>query len=210
MASMQSERKHLRARDNPLATCHLESLSYRFESGSLADLMERLEARGNRGAIVGPQGAGKTVLIETIARSFQHRQWCTMMLQLREGERHLPSHFWLAPLSSKTVVLIDGCEQLSALEWQLTLWKSRRAGGFVVTSHAPGRLPEIIRCRPSLALMSELACELLGYDLPETVLKQAFEGAGGNIREAFLSLYDSMADNSPWPAQTERQLNPNF
>ena len=98
-------------------------------------------------------------------------------------------------MGERDVILFDGVEQLSRVRWEHFRWKTRRAGGLVVTVHSPGRLPTLIDCETSPVLLSRIAGEMLGTE-PGEQLTQAEElwvKCGGNVREALLEWYDRAA-----------------
>ena len=56
----------MHARDNPFSTARLQHIRYRFQAGSWDGFLEDLKQRRYRGAIVGPEGTGKTTLLEDL------------------------------------------------------------------------------------------------------------------------------------------------
>jgi hypothetical protein len=80
--------------------------------------------------------------------------------------------------------------------WHRFRRRSRAAGGLLITTHQPGRLPTLWQCRTSAALLAAIAAELLGVenemirDLAETL----FQKQRGNLRDALRKWYDLLAE----------------
>jgi hypothetical protein len=130
--------------------------------------LERLQAAGMRGAIVGPQGSGKTTMLATLGRRLEMAGWYCLALRLDTTAPRLDAMALrsVAAADERVVVLLDGAEQLGHLAW-LSLQRScRRAAGLVITTHRPGRLPTLYRSTTSPALLAELVTELLPAPWP--------------------------------------------
>jgi hypothetical protein len=186
------------ARDNPFATHRLDALRYRPQGESWGDMLGRLEAMGWRGAVVGPEGSGKTALLHDLAPRLKALGLHVESLRLGFGQRTLPVDL-LRRLSSlldgEAALLLDGAEQLGPLGWRAVARSARRAGSLVITLHRPGRLPTWVRCDPGEDLLLELASELAGERIEglELAARKAFAAHGGNVRASLLELYDACA-----------------
>ncbi len=185
----------LRPADNPFASHRIDRLRFRPQGKAWPELLERVADLGWRAAIVGAEGAGKSALLGELAT---HAPAPATLVVLDRDTRHpiaavrarLPR-----PASRDRVLLLDGAELLRPLEWW---WLRHAAGhlrGLVVTAHRPGRLPTLITCRTSPALLKELVAELAPERLAwlEPLLEDLFERHGGNVRECLLELYDVCA-----------------
>ena len=184
-----------RPADNPFASHRVEGLAFRFNGPGPEALCRRLDDLGGRAAIVGPEGTGKTTLLEELAPSLSgntiwvrlgascHRPWRTARTQL-------PS-----PVAEKHTVLIDGAEQLGPLGWRRFLFATRSAGRLVATLHRPGLLPTLIECRPGCDLLRDLVKELAPGEAPQLAsgLDDLFRRHDGNIRLCLRDLYDLFA-----------------
>lgn len=179
------------ARENPFRSDRIESLRYEMPVAEWDDLFARFQAHGRRGALVGPEGVGKTTLLEDLAphlhrmglrpqfiRLNRHRaDWKTLRNGLSGGA------------TETDAVLLDGAEQLSGLQWLFFKWQTRQAGAVIVTSHVTGFLPTLRVCPPCEKLFGDFAFRLSGYACAGIDPVAVFRAHRGNMREAFRTLY---------------------
>ena len=142
----------IRARDNPFATDRVLAVRYQPIGWTWDELMARLSRLRYRCAIVGPEGFGKTTLLEDLEPLLVARGFAVRWLRFNREQRTIPVNF-AASISSGDIVLFDGCEQIGALAWRRFLFRTRRAGGVIVTTHTPGRLPTLVECATSPELL---------------------------------------------------------
>lgn len=189
-----------RARDNPFAVEHVLRLRYRFRDGDWPSFLNRLHSRNYRGAIVGPKGSGKTTLLEDLAEQLDTLGLRVHQVILNEQDRAYPVTFVQTvrlSLSEQDVILFDGCEQLSRPAWWRFRWETRRAGGLVVTTHRPGRLPTLLECQTTPDLLRDLVRSLHEpTTLATETFERLFEKHRGNLRDAIRELYDIAACES--------------
>lgn len=198
----------LRARDNPFATHRLEALAYRLPGGTTWEgLLDRFEGLGRRAALVGPEGRGKTTLLEQLGVRLEGRGLRLRRVTLRRGERRPPREVerrLLEGAGPGDLLLVDGAQELGWWPWRRLERAARRAGGLLVTRHRPGRLPTLLRCETSPELLEDLVAELLGGrhrlpgDLPSE-LDRMYQRHGGDLRAALQELYDRWAGLAPSP-----------
>ena len=186
----------IRARDNPFATEHVLRLRYRFaDAEGWRSLLQRLQAMNYRASITGPHGSGKTTLLEDLGVRLQEIGFRVQTLFLNEQNRSYPAEFIRLNCGQATrqdILLFDGCEQLGPLNWRRFLWQARRAGGLIVTTHRPGRLPVLWECQTTPDLLGSLVRDLVGSTAPTQLeLDDLYRLNKGNLREAFRQLYDS-------------------
>jgi hypothetical protein len=108
------------------------------------------------------------------------------------GGSPLP-HRGRSSVGPRDVFLVDGADALSWLDWLRFKRFARRAGGLVVTTHAPGRLPTLVECATSPGLLREIVEALLGPAEAASWRDRAEEIYArhrGNLREALRELYD--------------------
>jgi hypothetical protein len=170
----------MQARDNPFRSERIETLRYRFEGDSWEGLLARLAALGYRAAIVGPHGSGKTTLLEELEARLKAAGFNT--------RRTLPRR-----PDPGDILLLDSAGLLSPHKWFRIRRRATRAHGLVITDHRSGRLPTLIRCGTSPALLRELVSELgpVPHDLDALHAKHC-----GDVRRVLRELYDRCAGDS--------------
>ena len=191
----------MRARDNPFRTEQVERLSYQLQATTWPQLWARLEALRFRAAIVGAHGTGKTTLLEELGSRLRERGWLTLFIRRDAEHRTFSPGFVRALVSdvtSQTIILFDGAEQLRPLAWWRFQRCSWQAGGLIVTTHRPGRLPTLIECRTSAGLLADLARQLTDQadDGVRVTAESLFRRHRGNLREALREWYDRWATAS--------------
>lgn len=188
----------MRARDNPFAMDRVQTIRYRPQGGTLADLLERLEELNYRAALVGPDGSGKTTLLEDLDRALAGQGIRTRMVFVNDTTP-LPDpacRRLLSELTRDELLLLDGADLVSRSCWSLLKRHTiTHAYGLVVTSHRPGLLPTLLECRTSPALLRDIARELQSPDspIPTERLDILFRRHQGNIRACLRELYDLCA-----------------
>lgn len=185
----------MKARDNPYRVERLHELRFRFAEEDLPTLLERFQDRHHRGAIVGPHGSGKTTLVAELATALRASGWDVVEQRLNEANRseHRQRISELCrEITPEQILILDGAEQLGPLRWRRFRRESRRFGGLLITVHAPGRLPTIYECRPTVELLRRLTVELAGPAAPvDSDLLTLYQRHHGNLRDCLRELYDT-------------------
>jgi hypothetical protein len=195
-----------RARDNPFRTDRVLQIRYWFEQrGDWDQLLQRLSELGWRGAIVGPEGSGKTTLQEDLADRLAAAGRPIAWLRINRENRSTAGPRLkqvLASSDSRTLVFVDGAEQLGPLLWRRLERRSRQCGGLVITTHQPGRLPTLFECRTTPLTLRRIVGQLLPPDTSPTgeSLERLFARSDGNLRLCLRALYDDWAGG--WPCQS--------
>jgi hypothetical protein len=175
------------ARENPFASWRVERIRFRPQGMGWDAIMARLEALKHRAAIVGPDGSGKTTMLEDLAGRLADRFRVRLVVRDNEHEISPPPTSFV----SGEVVLLDGADRLSWPRWRMLRWQSRRAAGLIVTSHRDGLLPALIETGTSVRLLRELVGELT--DQTPDDLERLFRRHDGNVRDVLRALYDRWA-----------------
>ncbi len=203
---------------NPFASCRVRpgAIPFQFPSHvDAASLVARLQQQKWLGAIVGPHGSGKSTLLAALQPEIERAGRRAVRINLHNGQRQLSPH--VLPLStlhsplSTHVLIIDGYEQLSYWSRLQLNWLCRRENcGLLVTSHAPTRLPTLLRTAVNLDLAERIVGHLLvaspalpahnelddpndsnRYKLVDRDdVHTAFTVHHGNLREMLFDLYD--------------------
>ncbi|MFO1096649.1 MAG: hypothetical protein U0992_25565, partial [Planctomycetaceae bacterium] len=165
-------------------------------------LLRRIVDLDFRAAICGPQGSGKTTLLETLARTMANSARRPRLLQLRRETRSSARRLCRDFLDSSEpddLLLLDGAEQLGPLAWRHFQYAARRCRGLIITAHTPGRLPTLINCSTTPALLESIVAELIphDYDRWKGELPALFARHRGNIRDCLRELYDHYCEDQP-------------
>jgi hypothetical protein len=191
----------MKARDNPFGAGRVHKLDFRLRGISWETLMKRLANLNYRAALVGPHGAGKTTLVRAMEPGLIEKGFVIKRLRLTEDQPAFDGEFirsFFRGLRCCDMVLLDGAEQMDWMTWNLFRWRCRVAGGLIITTHRPGRLPMLYRCETDEALLIDLLGELLSAPVTMKMRREAahlFELYRGNIREVCRDLYDQFAVN---------------
>jgi len=197
-AGLRDNRKTpVTARANPFATCHLESIPFRFPQGMGWDrLLKRLEELNWCASIVGGNGSGKTTLIEQLVPHLEARGFQPLLFRLqtesgmKEKDRLVEK---LREVKKPGFILLDGAEQLSTRQWLPIRGAASEAAGFIVTVHRTSRLPVALELETSPKLFKALVENLTGGALPEGEAETLFHRHRGNLRDCLRELYDRWA-----------------
>lgn len=160
-----------------------------------AAILRRLAENRWRGQIVGRHGAGKSTLLAALAPLVleRGRRWQRINLH-SERSRDDWASLQRVELSSQTVLVVDGFEQLGRLARQWIGWRTTRTrAGLLCTTHEPLGLPTIATLAPDLSHATALFRRLIKHTaspVTETDLRDAFNACNGNIRDTWFYLYD--------------------
>jgi hypothetical protein len=184
----------MKARENPFRVERVRTIRYEPQGTTWDELITRLEQLNFRCAIVGPEGSGKTTLLEDLAAHLAKLDLHARYLRLdREHPTFEPGMLdtFFAQLTDRDVICFDGCEQLPDRAWREFLKRSERAGGLIVTTHEPGRLPTLVACSTTPQFLRDVITRLVETDdsIDANALHRKHRG---NIRDALRDLYDQM------------------
>jgi hypothetical protein len=189
----------MRAGDNPFRSERLHAIRYRLAGRSWDDLMARLAALDTRAALVGPEGHGKSTLLEAIGERLAARGFGIQRLRLRRDAPRFERGFLdraLAKVGPRDAILFDGGDHSGKRDWLRVARAARGAGGLLITTHAPGRLPTLHECSTGPEVLDDLLLELLGDQAARwrADARALWTVHAGNLREVFSALYDRFAE----------------
>jgi hypothetical protein len=191
-----------RPSENPFASHRIDAIDYRPQGTTWDELLTDLERLRWRAAVIGPEGSGKTTLLEGLAL----RTDGAVLVRLG-GEAVDPLAAAISqmprPITARHSVFVDAAERLGWLGWWRLRHAVRNGRGLVATLHSPGRLPTLIRCGTSSALLRQLVRELAPADAQglESTLDELYRRHDGNLRLCFQELYDLYAGRQGFGAQ---------
>ncbi|MEO0513804.1 MAG: hypothetical protein AAF086_00730 [Planctomycetota bacterium] len=179
--------------ENPFRSGCVNALGYVSPSGEpWESIVSRVRAAGFRGALVGPHGHGKSTLMAKLATldppaGAERHDVVQVMADgsnVRDVKRDIAAH--------DGRLFIDGYD---LLPWRLraTLRQRREV---IVTSHRDTRLPTLVRCETTPALLGELVGRLspsVRAGLGDDGVAVLHRRHAGNIRDALRELYDRVA-----------------
>lgn len=188
------------ARHNPFAVQRTDAVPFDFSETSFVDIVEfyqHVKEHKFRGAIVGKHGRGKTTLLSDLSSLMRDRDIdCELVFFPRERQRQQEVIEEVIHRGAcGAIIFVDGLERLPFLSRQRVVRQSKAFGGFIATTHWPGRLKTLIRCRTSEQTV-EAVLKSLRIDQPSITLaaKQRFLTRRGNVRLVLRDLYDQYAD----------------
>ncbi len=182
----------MKARENPFRSERIEAMPFRFPEGDdMASLLHRLGHFRGRGAIVGPHGSGKTTLMRDLDAALDQRGMRVRHHRLTQADRRIP-HSLTDDLRPHDAVLLDSAGLMGPWAWRRFEHATRAAGMVIITAHAPGRLPTLIDCRTSPALLRSLLDELASGAPPTSyphLTESLWRQHRGNLHAVFRRLY---------------------
>ncbi len=184
--------------ENPFSSRHIQpgALPFLFTSGETpAGLLQRFDADGLWGQIIGPHGSGKSTLLGTLLPQLQSRG-----LDIVHGAYRGGRFRWLTDVAARPaagvqrIVVIDGFERLSLLSrwyWKLRCW--RRGDGLLVTAHRDLGLPTLYQTEVTPQLAQRVVDQLLAdgdAGIFPLDVKEALGEHHSDLRSTLFALYD--------------------
>lgn len=190
------------ARDNPFSSCRMHSVGYAFMDGSdCKQLLRRLHQIGGRGAIVGPEGTGKSTLLEELRACCSAQGYRTYIFSASAAGNPILFREFVARMRAARkadYIFIDSGEQLGRLRLRLVRLMLSSKSYLVITAHRKGLLPTLYRTEVSSKLLTRIVGQLLpaGAELPARA-ECMLAAHRGNVRGVLRELYDYYAALPP-------------
>jgi hypothetical protein len=150
---------------NPFATRFTRPGAVEFlfpEGDSAAAVVARLAESQWQGQIVGPHGSGKSTLVASLIPAIEAAGRKIERFTIQGGQRGLPAELSDAAWDDKTLVVLDGFEQLGWLaRRKLRGLVSKHRAGLLVTAHQDVGLPTVFQTQPSEKLAHALVAKLV-------------------------------------------------
>lgn len=186
----------MKAEKNPFRSSAIAKVRYRMDAAERSRLITRLQQHEWLGSIVGPEGSGKTTLMEdlesTVCDAGRQVVWIHLNRESTAEERRIAVR-QILQLGAAQCCFLDGGEVLGRLNW----WKLSRCskhlqGGLLATLHKPRFLPVTFAtttdAETCIALAQLLAGQMWDEEIAH-VAREAFAEQNGNAREVFRTCY---------------------
>ncbi|MBX2852369.1 MAG: hypothetical protein KTR15_11555 [Phycisphaeraceae bacterium] len=182
---------------NPLSLKRIDAMSYIAYEYEMQEVAFRLRRHGYRGAICGPKGSGKSVMIQALGDELMRHGLSPLPLGLGEGKHKALPTEWRRTIRKARpadALLLDGYDLLPAWARAWVWLASRRAGAVVVTSHHDVRFKTLARPKPTAALLQRLG-EQLHYAAHSAIdYDTALKRSKGDLRQALRLICQQEAD----------------
>ncbi|KKK51095.1 hypothetical protein LCGC14_3118410, partial [marine sediment metagenome] len=172
------------------------AVEYVFPKGENAQRMvDRLQASGWRGEIVGPHGSGKSALLATLIPLLEQAGRKTLLIELHDGQRRIGVNLEdTVDVDTPAVLVIDGYEQLGRLSrWKVKRFCRQHRLGLLVTAHTPVGLPDLFETTVTVELAQKIVEQLQGESARCVTAEDValrFSHHKGDLRETLFDLYD--------------------
>ena len=168
----------------PLRVDAIGYIAYEYE---LKEVAHRLKRHGYRGAIVGPTGCGKSIMLQALGDELMEHGLSPLPLHVEpDRSQALPTNWrrTIRKARHTDALLLDGYD---LLPWWARAWvclASIRAGAVVVTGQRVVRFKTLARPKPSAALLQQLSKQLHHLSSVAIDYDETLEQCQGNLREA--------------------------
>jgi DNA polymerase III delta prime subunit len=159
---------------------------------TLAELAGRLQHLRSA-SIVGPHGVGKSTLCHALKGWFEQEGWRVESIQLQSGCHWKPASGFADGWDERTLVVVDGYEQLARWRrWLMTRLAKRRGVTLLTTVHRKLELPVLLQLTPALPVLEAVVGRLLDNDWSIVTRQDVADcfARHHDARETLFALYD--------------------
>ena len=193
----RSSQARWRQASNPFATKFIVPTVMRYRFADVSQIADRFLRCPHPMSIVGPHGTGKSTLVEELCTHLNN-EFCrivTYVLHTGDNGRGLMTS--LKSLSPRTLVVIDGAEQMAlARRWLLVKHCRQRMMKLLVTSHSRLSGFSVLHYTyTSLDQARQLTIDLMRLNpcLTQSAIshvERIWPTLNGNTRDLWLAMYD--------------------
>lgn len=182
----------MKASENPFRSAEIAKLRYRITEPALQSMAAELIESERPCAIIGPQGTGKTTLLEDLAAQIKISGHPLAWHRLTHTSTKLERKAVLDRLfqsSANLIHMLDGGEVLSPFQWWQIRQRGRSGLRLITTLHRNRGLRILHETTPDWELTHEFVKDLYQDDHLSQVAQSAFQSNQGNVREVFRACY---------------------
>lgn len=183
----------------------LDYIPYEYE---LQEVATRLKRHGYRGAICGPAGCGKSVMLQALGDELMTHGLTPLPLLIEDDRvKALPTDWrrTIRKARHTDALLLDGYDLLPAWARVWVGFASRRAGAVIVTAQREVRYKTLAKPKPNKHLLNRLARQILPASSPDTDYGVFFDKCKGNLRDALRMACDESTKLNPAPETGQKQ-----
>ena len=184
----------------------MDYIAYEYE---MQEMAERLKRHGYRGAICGPAGCGKSVMLHALGDELMEHGLSPLPLNLHPDRLEAFPTAWRRTIRKARhtdALLLDNYDLLPmwARAW---VWAaSMRAGAVVVTTHRESGFKTLAKPRPTAMLLKQILEQILQPTTHQMDYQSLFEKSDGNLRRA-IDLACELVDESTRSAKLSKQAS---
>ena len=173
----------------PVPFERIEKLAYIAYEYNLQEVATRLKRHNYRGAICGPAGSGKSVMLQALGDELMDHGLTPLPLILNPDRTSALPQDWRRKIRNARhtdALLLDGYDLLPLWARVWVSLASMRAGAVIVTSQKQMRFKTLAHLKPTVTLLRQLVDKLQSNASDTVDCDAIFKSCGGNLRAALL------------------------
>ena len=164
-----------------------QSLGYIAHEYKMEEVAHRLKRHKYRGAIIGPTGCGKSIMLQALGDELMEHGLSPLPLTIDpDRSKALPTDWRRTIRNARPTdaLLLDGYDLLPRWARTWVLFASSRAGAVVVTAERDVFYRSLVKPTPSPDLLEKLIARMLPASSLDLDAHAIFEESGGNLHAA--------------------------